>query len=62
MSDRGMGAPEQKQNTAVYTKHTEIKMLAGGGLEVKTLDKKIRGTAKYEKRSRRVGSLAGKKR
>ena len=37
-------------------------MLTGGGLEVKTLDKKIRGTAKYEKRSRRVGSFAGKKR
>lgn len=37
-------------------------MLTGGGLEVKTLDKKIRGTAKYEKRSRRVWSLAGKKR
>jgi hypothetical protein len=37
-------------------------MLVGGGLEVKTLDKKIRGTAKHEKRSRRVGSLAGSRR
>jgi len=35
MSDRGMGAPEQKQTAAVYTKHTEIKILPGGGLEVK---------------------------
>jgi hypothetical protein len=39
----------------------KIKTLVGGRLAVKTLDNKIRGRAKDEKRSRRVGSLLGKR-
>lgn len=41
--------------------HTKIKMLVAGRLAVKTLDNKLRGRAKDEKRRRRVWSLSGKR-